>query len=349
MSNEKHFYLGANTPDGFFSYYDSIVSQQEARKIYCIKGGPGTGKSSFMRKIAEKILSLGYDVEFIHCSSDDDSLDGIFVKRLKIAFLDGTAPHIVDPKNPGAVDKIINLGEFWDEEKMTGEKRGIIDTNREIGETFSRAYKYLAAAKAFYDDINVINEKSYDRYERNLYVEKIIKDEFSHLCICPVVGNERKLFASAITPSGLKFRPQTLFDGYRVKILKGFTGNVFNEISDAATKRGMDTEKFYCVMEPSKKCEHLLIPHLKLAFCTDNEFHNYSDGEIYEFSKKSLYQDELEYDMQMYKNLISKAVETLSGAKKLHDDLEKFYIPNMNFKKIMSLCEKTIKQILEMV
>lgn len=348
MSNEKHFYLGANTPYGFFSYYDSIVSQQDARKIYCIKGGPGTGKSSFMRKIADKILSLGYDVEFIHCSSDDDSLDGIYVRRLKIALLDGTSPHIVDPKNPGAVDKIINLGEFWDEEKMCAERQGIIDTNREIGETFARAYKYLAAAKAFGDDMTVINEKLCDRYERNLYVDKIINDELSHLCICPVTGNERKLFASAITPSGLKFRPETLFDGYRVKILRGYTGNVLNEISDAAAKRGLDTEKFYCVTEPAKKCEHLLIPHLKLAFCTDNEFHNYSNGEVYEFSKKDGYREEYAYDMQMYKNLLNKTVETLSHAKKLHDDLEKFYIPNMNFKKIMSLCEKTIKQILEM-
>ena len=237
MSNEKHFYLGANTPYGFFSYYDNIVSQQEARRIYCIKGGPGTGKSSFMRKIAEKIMSLGYDVEFIHCSSDDGSLDGIFVKRLKIAFLDGTSPHIADPKNPGAVDKIINLGEFWDEEKMTAEKRGIIDTNAKIGETFARAYKYLAAAKAFYDDMNVINEKSYDLYERNLYVDKIVNDEFSHLCICPVAGRERKLFASAITPTGLKFRPETLFDGYRVKILRGYTGDILNEISLAASVR----------------------------------------------------------------------------------------------------------------
>ena len=179
MSNEKHFYLGANTPYGFFSYYDSIVSQQDARKIYCIKGGPGTGKSSFMRKIADKILSLGYDVEFIHCSSDDDSLDGIYVRRLKIALLDGTSPHIVDPKNPGAVDKIINLGEFWDEEKMCAERQGIIDTNREIGETFARAYKYLAAAKAFGDDMTVINEKLCDRYERNLYVDKIQSQRYN--------------------------------------------------------------------------------------------------------------------------------------------------------------------------
>ena len=231
---------------------------------------------------------------------------------------------------------------------MCAERQGIIDTNREIGETFARSYKYLAAAKAFGDDMTVINEKLCDRYERNLYVDKIINDEFSHLCICPVTGSERKLFASAITPSGLKFRPETLFDGYRVKILRGYTGNVLSEISDAAAKRGLDTEKFYCVTEPAKKCEHLLIPHLKLAFCTDNEFHNYSNGEVYEFSKKDGYRKEYAYDMQMYKNLLNKTVETLSHAKKLHDDLEKFYIPNMNFKKIMSLCEKTIKQILEM-
>ena len=46
------FYLGANTPQGFFSYYDELNNAAKTRK-YIIKGGPGTGKSSFMRKFAD--------------------------------------------------------------------------------------------------------------------------------------------------------------------------------------------------------------------------------------------------------------------------------------------------------
>ena len=47
---------GNNTPEGFFSYYEYILSQREADKIICIKGGPGTGKSTFFKKNSREVL-----------------------------------------------------------------------------------------------------------------------------------------------------------------------------------------------------------------------------------------------------------------------------------------------------
>src|SRR5690554_6153355 len=96
----RHIFLGGNTHLGFFSYYDHILPQEDADIIFVIKGGPGTGKSSCMKKSAREMLSRGHVVEFMHCSSDSDSLDGIVIRDLKAAMLDGTAPHVVDPKHP---------------------------------------------------------------------------------------------------------------------------------------------------------------------------------------------------------------------------------------------------------
>ena len=92
---ERHMYPGNNTPEGFFSYYQYILSQKEADKIICIKGGPGVGKSTFMKKIGESMLQEGHDVDFMHCSSDNNSLDGIVLRDKKIAMIDGTSPHVV--------------------------------------------------------------------------------------------------------------------------------------------------------------------------------------------------------------------------------------------------------------
>ena len=92
----KHVFPGGNTSLGFFSYYDNILSQEEATRIIVIKGGPGVGKSTFMRKIAMEMIDRGYDAEFMHCSSDNNSLDGIVIPAIKVAMLDGTAPHVVD-------------------------------------------------------------------------------------------------------------------------------------------------------------------------------------------------------------------------------------------------------------
>ena len=35
----RHMFPGGNTSLGFFSYYDYILSQEEANRIICIKGG----------------------------------------------------------------------------------------------------------------------------------------------------------------------------------------------------------------------------------------------------------------------------------------------------------------------
>jgi hypothetical protein len=43
------------------------------------------------------MLEKGYDVEFHCCSSDNDSLDGIVIPSIRVAMLDGTAPHGVVP------------------------------------------------------------------------------------------------------------------------------------------------------------------------------------------------------------------------------------------------------------
>ena len=84
------FYLGALGPHGFCGYFDRLC-QEPDRQMYLIKSGPGCGKSTMMRKIAE---ASPLPVQRIHCSSDPDSLDGVIL----VAFLLGwPANEIVIP------------------------------------------------------------------------------------------------------------------------------------------------------------------------------------------------------------------------------------------------------------
>ncbi|MCE5287591.1 MAG: hypothetical protein LLG02_17365 [Pelosinus sp.] len=41
-----------------------------------------------MRKIGQTLVSQGYDAEFHHCSSDNNSLDGVVIPKLGVAFID---------------------------------------------------------------------------------------------------------------------------------------------------------------------------------------------------------------------------------------------------------------------
>jgi hypothetical protein len=62
----------------------------------------------------------------------------------------------VDPKNPGVVDEIINLGDFWDEEGILQNREKIIGCSRDISRHFARVYRYIKAAAAIYEDTAVI-------------------------------------------------------------------------------------------------------------------------------------------------------------------------------------------------
>lgn len=87
------FFLGANSPDGFVSFYESLIDLDTANEVYIIKGGPGAGKSSFMKRAAAGLTEAGLTTEFIVCSADPDSLDGVVFPEIGVAFVDGTQPH----------------------------------------------------------------------------------------------------------------------------------------------------------------------------------------------------------------------------------------------------------------
>jgi predicted ATP-dependent serine protease len=90
----RKVFPGGNTSRGFYSFYNHIIGTEAAR-VFIIKGGPGVGKSTFMRKIAETMLEQGFDCEYHCCGSDNNSLDGVVFPAIRVALLDGTAPQSV--------------------------------------------------------------------------------------------------------------------------------------------------------------------------------------------------------------------------------------------------------------
>src|SRR6056297_3561194 len=151
QGNLINFFPGANTPNGFYSFFKYL--SYKMKHIYIIKGGPGTGKSTFMKNIGEDILEMGFDIEKHHCASDYKSLDGLVIPNFETAILDGTAPHTVEPRYPGVVEEILNLGQFWDSNLLRQKKQSIIELNTEIKDCFTRAYNYLKIAYLFNNEI----------------------------------------------------------------------------------------------------------------------------------------------------------------------------------------------------
>ena len=169
--NEKIFFGAANGYSGFRTNFDRIFSPRKLDKLFIIKGGPGTGKSSLMRKVKEHFLSDA-DINTVLCSSDPESLDGLLITSdgITVGLVDGTAPHTMDPEYPGAVEEIINLGDSFNLERLQTEKEKIIDLSDRKKENYKRAYSSLKIAGYIYNNIyDIFSECAcYNRAENDI-------------------------------------------------------------------------------------------------------------------------------------------------------------------------------------
>lgn len=351
----KKIFPGGNTTLGFYSFYDYIV-KPNANRVFILKGGPGVGKSHFMKKVAQEIRNRDCSMEEFYCSSSNDALDAIVVPDLKVAIIDGTAPHIVDPKNPGAVDEIINLGEYWDVLNLENNKEEIMAVNKEVGYCFQRAFSCLKVVNLFVKDIEEIIREGIDKKEYYKVQEDLLKNIFTSKESLNKVGFERHLFGSGITPLGhIDYLETIVGDFKNIYYLKGDWGTGWSDILEAVSKKavslGYDVEAYHTPMEPTKIAD-LIIPELDIAITTSEKFKE-ENASMIDFnnliSKEILekHKEEITYSKKMQKEILGQSVHYINKAKLTHDKLESFYIPTMDFDKVNIKRKETVERILK--
>lgn len=356
-----HYFPGANTPQGFFSLYDHIA-RVDANKIFVIKGGPGVGKSTFMKALARDLLERGYDVEYHHCSADNNSIDAIYIPAGDVALLDGTAPHVVDPKNPGAVDEIIHLGDYWNEATIREpeNRAGILRTNRACSFRFKRANDALRAAKAYLNEWAAYYAECLDMAKVYAAGEELIANLVP--TALPKAGSARRLFASAITYDGAQTLLPSLFDGaaHRV-IVQGPPGTgksvILGRLAETALARGCDLDVFHCPMYPDR-VDHVRIRDSNVGVITSFWPHEYQaqPGDVVidtaDFVDQNRLQEfagDIAAARAGYESAIAREIYQLGRAKQSHDELERFYIPHMDFAGVEERRQKTLARILELI
>ncbi|MGN0144276.1 MAG: ATPase, partial [Clostridium sp.] len=296
----------------------------------------------------------GYSVEYHHCSSDNNSLDGVVIRELNIALLDGTSPHMVDPITPGAVDEILNLGVALNTPYLEKNKDKILSICAEISQSFKRAYMYMDAAKGLHDDWSALNASAVNEDKFYKLADTLKEKIFSGSK--PGYGSERHLFGTAFTPDGIvTFNEDLSKECSNLYVLKGGPGlkksSLLKIIGLEAQKRGYDVEYFHDPFIP-ERIENILIDELSVGVFTTNEIsrlhysgiqYNMKDicnGEVLEKIAP-----EIDFDKSQFDILNSKALSCISHSHVLHDELETYYISAMNFDIVNKLYDETINKI----
>ncbi len=343
----RHFFAGVNTPEGFYSHFDSIADDKEcSRKIY-FKGGSGMGKSSIMKKVLKRAEEEGYDIDVFHCSSDPASLDGLFIPKLRVAMLDATPPHCYDPKYLGVSGEIFDTSPFLDSDKVKENSVDIIHFAALKSRAFEKAYNFLKAAQPVIHDISLM-------YKNNMYLHGIDM-EAEKLCnlilpkiTMPKSGKLRKMFLSAITPDGFINYGDSIFTSCSTIAVKGGYGSdiLLKKVMETALTRGFCVEAFYCPMFPDKKLEHIVINDIKTAITTYNYYHHLSYDKVIELDEymgENFGRNDEAYSSATV--LLRQAVAALSEARAAHQFLESFYSPAMDFDSLQIKTELFINSI----
>jgi len=352
----RNFFPGGNTARGFFSFYKYLPYQTD--KTLILKGGPGTGKSTFMKKIGSELMEQGYDIEFHWCSSDSNSLDGIVIPRLKTAILDGTAPHMIDPEYPGVVEEIINLGEYWDRKYLEQYKQEIIEINNIIKMHFEHLYNYLKIARLLHQEWESYYRRNLNKQEVNHksleLIEEILSDNLK-----PENNPDRHLFASAITPEGIINHFENLTaEINRRYILKGEPGTdkatIIKKIADTISLRDYGILYLHCGLDPDK-LDAIIVSDLNTAIINGTPPHlleaTRSGDQIVDMlscvnlTAVNHYHSGIDDARKMYNRIMEKAIDHLKQAHEAHDRLEKYYITATDFQAIEEMRKELLKSL----
>lgn len=145
FDRQKRYFAASNSAEGFVNYFPQIFGGGRCQRLFVVKGGPGTGKSCFMRQVGKQAEEKGYEVTYYYCSSDPESLDGILIGGIGVGFVDGTAPHVWEPRSVGAFEQILNLGDFWDRDALAARREHIEALYVQKSACYENAYRYLTA------------------------------------------------------------------------------------------------------------------------------------------------------------------------------------------------------------
>ncbi|MFQ8572883.1 MAG: AAA family ATPase [Oscillospiraceae bacterium] len=141
---QTHFFLGANSAEGFYGLYDQLLDAR-LYDLIILKGTPGCGKSTFMRRVAAALEERELETVYIHCSGDPESLDGVIAPAIRTAIVDGTAPHVLEPRYALAHERYVDLSQCCDSAAAKEVANGLTALTDAYRASYREAYHVLRA------------------------------------------------------------------------------------------------------------------------------------------------------------------------------------------------------------
>lgn len=335
------FFMGASTGNGFYSLFDGLCDPAAGDRLCILKGGPGTGKSSMLGRIARAADAKGIYCQRIHCSSDPDSLDAVLLPGLGFSAADGTAPHVLEPAYPGVCETLADLGAFRNDALLRENAEAVIRLTRENREAHARCAAFLKGAAAAEKELRDTAGAELDREKTDDFAARLAAKELGAAASHP--GKVSRRFLTALTPKGVTAFYCTVRNVCdRVILLEDEAGaaaaRILAGVAAAAKTAGCDAIVCLSPFAPGDAAQ-LLLPDRRLAICTVNRRFAFPGeaartvrcGRFYAQGMEKRNKNRFAFCRKASDELLEEALRRLRDAKGIHDALERYYTAAMDF------------------
>ena len=319
---ETRYFLSAMTGAGYYALHRQFLRPPE--RYFCIlKGGPGCGKSTFLRRVGDAGRAAGLSVVWLHCAGDPASLDGVYFPQKHAGFFDGTAPHTVEPALFGASGEYLDLGAFCRTEAL--------DPRATPGLVFPE-----------------------DREAARRRAKSVCTREFGTPPKDAKPGRCDRLFLSAVTSEGKIFFPDTVAAHCaRVYLLDdgcGLAEEFLHTVRTHAVRCGLNVISCPDALIPSRT-QAVLVPSRGVGFLAGTAA-DVPDGLSQRHIRLDVLPDPerqrtlrraMRSDARQQQLALERAVEQLRMAALLHNELEAVYRPCMDFDALSAFTERYLQ------
>ena len=350
-------FAASNSSEGFRSYFgECFGAGSGVDRLYIIKGGPGTGKSYFMRTAARYAATHGYCVTEYYCSSDPASLDGVRLdpprggERPCVAIVDGTPPHVCEPTLAGVREELVNLGQFWDGDRLRRSAADVRALSAGKSQAYAMAYAHLRAAGEMDAVSDGLAEGCVDAKRLRSLASRLLRsvpdgDGFAATpALCSAIGMTGEVH--------LDTYEHLSSHGELVRIAD-YYGLGYRLMGELMTLTKEKKQRVWVAHHPvlADKIEALYYPATGLSIVlgegADDDapdrrvtLRRYADAEALRRVR-----GEIRHARYLYREMIDGALRCLGRVAENHFALEKIYSASMNFSAASAYCAEFCKSV----
>lgn len=346
----RYSFASSFTGMGFRTFIPELMNG--VRKVFILKGAPGTGKSTFIRLVGEALSQQGYDVEYWVSSLDPVGPDGVCIPQLGAAVINGSLTIPVDPQYPQVRDILINLGEYSGGGIAAEDFRAVTELLDCIRHLQDQAVTTIRESTEVKEELRRLNQSRLDMDAIQGLIDHISEQTLDYR------PAEKHYFARVLTPDGMADYIDDLSRDCRLRyIFRGPAGSggelVIEEVIRRARQKGYAMDYYHCGSE-ADRLVMVIIRNLQVALIEADQV----DAEPRQGDTVVDMQRFLDIDLsdpscaensetlRHYERLLLKAQQELVDVQRKTRAVKKYYSEPMDFERLDEKRREVIKEIL---